>query len=51
MSLDTWFKGAIGKVAIYDYLLTQEQISNHYQTMTGKAPRGSCADECTLIQH
>ena len=46
MAHDTWFPGAIGKVAIYDHLLTQTQISNHYQTMTGQAPHGSCADTC-----
>jgi hypothetical protein len=48
MAMDTWFPGAIGKVAIYDHLLTQDQISNHYQTMTGKAPSGSCGATCTL---
>jgi hypothetical protein len=48
MAQDTWFKGAIGKVAVYGYLLTQAQISAHYQAMTGKAPQGSCADMCSL---
>jgi hypothetical protein len=48
MATDTWFEGAIGKVAIYNYLLTQGQITNHYQTMTGKQPTGSCADTCTF---
>jgi hypothetical protein len=48
MAMDTWFPGAVGKVAIYDYLLTQEQISNHYKTMSGTAPSGSCASTCTL---
>ncbi len=42
MATDTWFEGAIAKVAIYNYLLTQTQINNHYQTMTGKAPTGNC---------
>ena len=35
MATDTWFEGGIGKVSIYNYLLTQGQITNHYQTMTG----------------
>jgi len=48
MANDSWFQGAIGKVAIYDYLLTQNQISAHYQTMTGQAPSGSCGNTCTL---
>jgi hypothetical protein len=46
MAKDTWFPGAIGKVAIYDYLLSSAQITSHYQLMTGKAPTGSCADTC-----
>jgi hypothetical protein len=48
MALDTWFKGAIGKVAVYNHLLTQAQISNHYKAMTGKTPSGSCGSTCTL---
>jgi len=48
MSLETWFAGAIGKVAIYNYELTQAQITNHYQTMTGKAPTGSCGATCSF---
>lgn len=48
LALDTWFKGAIGKVAIYNYLLSQTQIDDHYQTMTGQAPTGSCDITCTL---
>jgi len=40
---DFWFEGAIGKVVIYNYLLTQTQITNHYQTMTGKQPTGNCS--------
>jgi hypothetical protein len=43
MATDTWFEGAIAKVAIYNYLLTQTQITNHYQTMTGKQPTGNCS--------
>lgn len=42
VALDNWFKGAIGKVAVYDYLLTQAQISAHYTAMTGLAPGGDC---------
>jgi Concanavalin A-like lectin/glucanases superfamily len=38
----SWFEGAIGKVVIYNYLLTQTQINNHYQTMTSKQPTGNC---------
>ncbi len=48
MATDTWFEGAIGKVAIYNYLLTQSQITNHYQTMTGNQPTGSCANTCVF---
>jgi hypothetical protein len=48
MATDTWFESAIGKVAIYNCLLTQGQITNHYQTMTGKQPRGSCGNTCTF---
>jgi len=48
MALDSYFKGAIGKVAIYNYLLTQTQISNHYEAMTGKQPQGSCSDTCSF---
>ena len=48
MATDSWFEGAIAKVAIYNYLLTQSQITNHYQMMTGKQPAGSCGDTCTF---
>jgi len=48
VDLKSWFKGAIGKVAIYNYLLTQSQITNHYQTMTGQQPTGSCAAMCSF---
>ena len=46
----SWFEGAIAKVAIYNYLLSQTTITNHYQTMTGKQPTGSCgsAGTCTF---
>jgi hypothetical protein len=46
MAKDSFFKGAIGKVAIYAQPLTQTQISNHYSIMTGQQPSGSCADTC-----
>jgi hypothetical protein len=42
VDFQSWFQGAVGKVAIYDKLLTQQQITNHYQTMTGKQPTGNC---------
>jgi hypothetical protein len=48
MAFDTWFPGAIGKVAIYNYLLSQSQINAHFQAMTGVAPSGSCANTCTI---
>jgi hypothetical protein len=48
MAQDAWFQGAIGKVAIYDVLLTQAQITNHYRAMTSKSPTGSCRDTCTF---
>jgi len=48
MATDTFFKGAIGKVAIYDKLLTQTQINTHFQAMTGAVPSGSCAATCTI---
>jgi hypothetical protein len=49
MAQDSWFPGAIGKVAVYDYLLPQARISAHYRAMTGGDPAGSCADTCTLM--
>jgi hypothetical protein len=48
MATDSWFAGAIGKVAIYDYLLSPAQIAGHYRAMTGSQPTGSCADTCTF---
>ncbi len=48
MALDSWFAGAIGKVAIYDYLLSAERIAAHYQAMTGRSPSGSCASSCSF---
>jgi hypothetical protein len=48
MTQNTWFQGAIGKVAIYNYQLSQSQIASHYQAMTGRTPAGSCSDTCTF---
>jgi thiol-disulfide isomerase/thioredoxin len=48
MAKDFWFKGAIGKVAIYNYLLSQAQIDSHFTAMTGIISSGSCADTCTI---
>ncbi len=44
---DTLFDGAIGKVAIYSYVLDRDQIANHYQAMTGNLPSGTCDETCT----
>jgi hypothetical protein len=48
MARDTWFPGAIGKVALYDTLLGQAQIDAHFSAMTGARPSGSCANFCTI---
>jgi len=48
MAMDAWFQGAIGKVAIYNKLLSQAQITSHYMLMTGKAPTGSCSGDCSF---
>jgi hypothetical protein len=48
MARDSWFKGAIGKVAVYDHLLSQNQITAHYFAMRDAQPTGSCGDTCTL---
>jgi hypothetical protein len=48
MAYDTWFAGAIGKVAIYNYRLTQTQINRHYEAMTGSQPTGSCTSNCSF---
>jgi hypothetical protein len=49
MAMDTWFKGAIGKVAVYDRLLSQSEIDSHFKAMTGVSPAGSCGTLCSLI--
>jgi len=48
MTKESFFQGAIGKVALYDHLLSQAQISNHFSIMTGIAPSGSCANTCSF---
>ncbi len=48
MAQDTWFPGAIGKVAVYYKLLTQAQITAHYKAMTTKTPTGSCGNTCSF---
>lgn len=48
MARDSWFQGAIGKVAIYAGLLSQRQISAHFTAMTGRTSSGSCASSCRL---
>lgn len=47
MASDSYFAGAIGKVAIYDKLLSSAQIAAHFQAMTGKTVTGSCGNTCT----
>jgi hypothetical protein len=48
MAMDAWFPGAIGKVAIYDKLLTAAQVTAHYRAMTGATPTGSCGNTCSF---
>ncbi|CAB3808531.1 hypothetical protein LMG28614_06833 [Paraburkholderia ultramafica] len=48
MAYDAGFQGAIGKVAIYNYLLDDTQVRDHYTAMTGKQPTGSCGIDCTF---
>ncbi|HVV53522.1 MAG TPA: LamG-like jellyroll fold domain-containing protein, partial [Polyangia bacterium] len=48
MAQDTWFPGAVGKVAVYDKLLTPAQIAAHYRAMTGESPTGSCSATCSF---
>lgn len=47
-ALDNFFAGAIGKVAIYDHLLTDARVKAHYTAMTGKTPTGWCTSTCSL---
>jgi hypothetical protein len=46
LAFDTFFKGGIGKVAIYGRLLSQEEIDRHFFAMTGRQPSGSCDKAC-----
>lgn len=48
MAMDTWFKGAIGKVAIYDRLLSETEIREHFKAMTTADASGSCGGTCTV---
>ncbi len=48
MALDSWFAGAIGKVAVYDHPLSADRIAAHYRAMTGRDPSGSCASTCSF---
>lgn len=48
MAEDSWFQGAVGKLAIYDRLLTSSEIVEHYTAMTGAPPTGTCDDTCTF---
>jgi hypothetical protein len=48
MAMDAWFPGAIGKVALYDRLLTSAEIAAHYKAMTGKDPSGTCRSTCSF---
>lgn len=48
MAKESFFQGAIGKVALYDHLLSAERIELHYTIMTGKPPKGSCGDTCSF---
>jgi hypothetical protein len=47
MAIGSWFKGAVGKVAIYNYDLSSTQIAAHYASMTGRTPDGSCGATCS----
>ncbi len=50
MAHDGFFDGAIGKVAIYNSVLSQTQINNHFTAMTGAAVSGSCGShgDCSI---
>jgi len=48
MAKESFFRGAIAKVAIYDHALDQAQIAKHYLLLTGKQPTGSCAATCSF---
>ena len=48
MATDTFFPGAVGKVALYDYSLPLSAISAHYTAMTRASPAGVCQATCML---
>ena len=48
MARDAWFAGGIGKLAIYDRLLSHSEVQAHYRAMTGKEPTGSCQNDCSF---
>jgi len=48
MAKESFFRGAIAKVAIYGHVLDQAEITSHYSLMTGKEPTGSCAATCSF---
>ncbi len=48
MAGDAWFPGMVAKVAFYDFLLSQAEITAHYQAMTGATPSGSCGNTCSF---
>ena len=48
MAMDTWFAGAIGKVAIYDHLLTQAQINAALPCHDRRATVRQLPDTCTI---
>lgn len=41
---ESYFEGAVGKVAIYNRDLPQAQILEHYQLMTGKVPTSAATE-------
>ncbi len=47
MASEYAFPGAVGKVAVYDHLLSDERIAAHFEAMTNQAPSGNCGDTCT----
>ena len=48
MARDYWFQGGIGKVAVYNRLLSSAEISRHYSSMTGVRRAGRCSSVCTF---
>lgn len=48
MARDSFFAGSIGRVAIYEHLLSMDDIAAHYRAMTGEPPSGTCGKTCSL---